>query len=32
LSSVMQGGAAEGMLTMEGALRRLRERGLIKGL
>ncbi len=32
LSSVMQGGAAEGMRTMEGALRRLRERGLIKGL
>ncbi len=29
LSSVMQGGAAEGMLTMEGALRGLREKGLV---
>ncbi|MCE5975653.1 type IV pilus twitching motility protein PilT [Pseudomonas sp. JR33AA] len=29
LSSVMQGGAADGMRTMEGALRRLREKGLI---
>ncbi|ELF6204193.1 PilT/PilU family type 4a pilus ATPase [Pseudomonas putida] len=32
LCSVMQGGAAQGMRTMEGAMRELREKGLIKDL
>jgi len=32
LCSVMQGGAAQGMRTMEGAMRELKESGLIRGL
>jgi len=32
LCSVMQAGGAEGMRTMEGAMRELREKGLIKDL